>query len=85
MRISGSKLGLLFLPSVATLGLLALVWAITTGSSQAQQGAIQNCPSPASGPYRSGTATTPPPASHCREMPGLPGSRGLATLADAIT
>jgi beta-lactamase superfamily II metal-dependent hydrolase len=46
MRTSGSKLGLLFLPSMATLGLLALVWAVTAGSSQAQQDAMQNCPEP---------------------------------------
>jgi hypothetical protein len=25
------------------------------------------------------------PVNRCRDMPGLPGNRGLATLADAIT
>lgn len=44
MRIPGSKLGLLFLASMATLGLLALIWSMPTGSSEAQQGAMQNCP-----------------------------------------
>jgi competence protein ComEC len=38
------KLALLSLATILALGLLALIWAMTTGSSQAQQGAMQNCP-----------------------------------------
>jgi len=44
MRIAGRKLGLLFLAGMATLGLLALIWPMTIGLSEAQQGAMQNCP-----------------------------------------
>lgn len=44
MHNRGRKLGLLVLAGVLVLGLLASVWAAGTGSSQAQDGAIQNCP-----------------------------------------
>ena len=40
----GRKLALLFLPGALALGLLALVWTIGAGSSQAGQGAMHNCP-----------------------------------------
>lgn len=46
MHNRGRKLGLLVLAGVLVLGLVALVWAAETGSSQAQDGALQNCPLP---------------------------------------
>lgn len=46
MRIPGRKLRVLFLAGMATLGLLALIWAMMIGSSEAQQGAMQSCPQP---------------------------------------
>jgi hypothetical protein len=45
MRTPRSKLGLLFLAG-STLGLLALIWAMTFGSSKAQDAAMHNCPQP---------------------------------------
>ena len=46
MRNRGTKLALLSLAGMLALGLMALVWALGAGSSEAQQGAIQNCPQP---------------------------------------
>jgi hypothetical protein len=46
MRNRGRKLALLSLAGMVALGLLALVWAVGTGSSQAQQGTMHNCPQP---------------------------------------
>jgi hypothetical protein len=46
MSSSASTPRLLFLVGMATLGLLALIWAITIGPSEAQEGSIQNCPEP---------------------------------------
>lgn len=40
------KLALLSLAGMLALGLVALVWAIGVGSSEAQQDAMQNCPQP---------------------------------------
>ncbi len=40
------KLALLSLAGMIALGLVALVWAIEVGSSEAQQDAMQNCPQP---------------------------------------
>ena len=44
MRNWGRKLVVLCLPGALALGLLALVWTTGAGSSQAQQGAMHNCP-----------------------------------------
>jgi hypothetical protein len=44
MRNRGRKLALLLPAGVLAVALLALVWAIGIGSSEAQQGAMQNCP-----------------------------------------
>jgi hypothetical protein len=44
MRLGKIKAGLLLLSGLLALGLLALAWAIGTGSSEAQQDAMQNCP-----------------------------------------
>jgi hypothetical protein len=40
------KLGLSLLAGVLAVGLVALVWATAIGSSEAQQGVMQNCPQP---------------------------------------
>jgi hypothetical protein len=42
----GRKFTLLFPAAMLALALVALVWAIGIGSSEAQQGAMQNCPQP---------------------------------------
>ena len=44
MRSLKRKLALLSLAAMLALGLMAFVWAIGIGSSEAQQGAMQNCP-----------------------------------------
>jgi len=41
-----AKAVLLFLAGALALGLLALAWAVGAGSSEAQQGAMHNCPQP---------------------------------------
>ena len=46
MRNWARKLALLSPAGMIALGLLALVWAMGTGSSQAQQGTMHNCPQP---------------------------------------
>jgi hypothetical protein len=46
MRNWARKLPLLYLAAMIALGLLALVWAMRIGSSQAQQGTMHNCPQP---------------------------------------
>jgi hypothetical protein len=46
MRNRKRKPALLSLAGIVALGLLALVWATETGSSQAQQGTMHNCPQP---------------------------------------
>jgi competence protein ComEC len=40
------RVTLLFLAGMLVLGLVTLAWAMGIGSSQAQQGAMQNCPQP---------------------------------------
>jgi hypothetical protein len=44
MRNRGRKLALSLLAGTLALGLVALIWAIGIGSSEAQQDAMQNCP-----------------------------------------
>ncbi|KPJ49895.1 MAG: hypothetical protein AMJ38_02650, partial [Dehalococcoidia bacterium DG_22] len=44
MRPNKAKAVLLLLAGVLALGLVALAWAIGTGSSEAQEGAMHNCP-----------------------------------------
>jgi hypothetical protein len=44
MRNRRRELAILFPAAVLALGLLALVWAIGIGSSEANEGAMQNCP-----------------------------------------
>jgi hypothetical protein len=46
MRNRARKPVILFLGGMVALGLVALVWATGTGSSEAQQDAMQNCPQP---------------------------------------
>jgi len=46
MRSWGRKLALLFLAGMAVIGLAALLLTIGTGSSEAQQGSMHNCPQP---------------------------------------
>jgi hypothetical protein len=46
MRNWARNLSLLYLASMVALGLLALVWAMRIGSSQAQEGTMHNCPQP---------------------------------------
>jgi hypothetical protein len=46
MRNRRTKPSLLPLAGIVALALLALVWAMGTGSSQAQQGTMHNCPQP---------------------------------------
>jgi hypothetical protein len=46
MRNWARKPALLSLAGMIALGLLVLVWAMGTGSSQAQQGTMHNCPQP---------------------------------------
>jgi len=42
----GAKLALLLVAGVLALGLLALAWATGPGPSEAQEGAMHNCPQP---------------------------------------
>ncbi|GAG08995.1 unnamed protein product, partial [marine sediment metagenome] len=44
MRNRGRKLALLLPAGMLAVGLLALVWAIGIGSSEADEGTMQNCP-----------------------------------------
>jgi len=46
MRSARAKAILLLLGGVLALGLVALAWAADSGSSEAQQGAMHNCPQP---------------------------------------
>jgi hypothetical protein len=46
MLANKAKAGLLLLSGLLALGLLTLAWAMGTGSSEAQQDAMQNCPQP---------------------------------------
>jgi hypothetical protein len=46
MRRDKTKAGLLLLAGLLALGLLTVAWAIGPGSSEAEQGAMHNCPQP---------------------------------------
>ena len=46
MLSQAKKLAVLFAAGVVAVGVAGLVWAVTTSSSEAQQGAMFNCPQP---------------------------------------